>query len=257
MDRCTFNPGKTAVNAFEYGPAQIICPDIDLEFRDLAPKISMSETRPAILDAARAVFERVKGRWSPAMVYCWTDYLSGNDDETGILVLPGDRSMTVRPGHSNRFLTHARHTLAGVYTAGRELDEQSARASRDGNFLDAHFIDQIGLAVLEKVEHRLKAVAEKKAEDAGWGVSPFLSPGSVHGWDLAEQTKLAGILPVHAINITLSDSGVFSPFKTISCLIGTGPGYEARQVGTTCRVCSKRGTCRMRQPERRHTGQNP
>jgi len=124
-----------------------------------------------------------------------------------------------------------------------------AEASRTNDFLGAHFIDLLGLLVLEKTEKYVKRLAQDKALLAGWGVSPFLSPGSVHGWDLAEQTKLAGCLPIKNINVGISENAVFSPFKTISCLIGIGPKYEPTEVGSTCQVCSKREDCRIRQDQ--------
>lgn len=203
-------------------------------------------TRPAILQAAEPVFEKNQGIWQPAMVCQWVEFTPGNLDDTGYILRPGSLPLQLQVGYSKKFLVHARHALIAVYTAGPELDAAAARASREGLFLDAHFLDLLGLLILEKTEGLVKQYAEKKACDEGWGVSPFLSPGSVHGWELEEQSKLAGLLPIEEIGVILSNNGVFSPFKTISCLIGIGPDYEQDQVGTTCRVCSKRDTCQLR-----------
>ncbi len=221
--------------------------DIKVEFQDLARKIQMSGTKPAILKAAEPVFKKNNGIWTPAAVFQWFEFDPGNSKETGYIVRPESLPLEIQMGYSKIFLAPARFVLAAVYTAGPELDDSSSRASRGGNFLDAHFLDLLALLILEKTEQRVKQIAETKAGNAGWGVSPFLSPGSVHGWELEGQAGLAGLLPIDEIGVGISDAGVFSPFKTISCLIGIGPAYDTRQVGTTCRVCSRRDDCRMRQ----------
>ncbi len=231
---------------FEDQPKISINIDIKVEFEDLAKKIQMAMTRPAILQAAEPVFEKNKGIWQPAMVCQWVEFTPEELDDTGYIIRFGSLAQQLQVGYSKKFLVHAQHALIAVYTAGPQLDEAAALASREGQFLDAHFLDLLGLLVLEKTEGLVKQYAEKKAGDAGWGVSPFLSPGSVHGWELEEQSKLAELLPIKEIRIRISEAGVFSPFKTISCLIGIGPDYEQDQVGTTCRVCSKRDTCQLR-----------
>jgi hypothetical protein len=229
--------------------------EIDIRFEELAEKIQMSATKPAILNAAETVFNNTGKIWQPAVVYDWFDYEAGEKKGTGTLIpqYPGTGAVDINLGHSGRFLSPAFSTLVAVYTAGAELDAAAAQANKSNDFLAAHFLDLLGLLVLEKTEKYVKRLAQEEAVSAGWGVSPFLSPGSVHGWDLEEQAKLAGCLPIKNIRVGISEHGVFSPFKTISCLIGIGPGYKTIEVGSTCRVCSKREDCRM---QRNHTTGN-
>jgi len=152
-------------------------------------------------------------------------------------------------GYSFQFLTHARYVLISVFTTGREFEKKLQHTSSKGDPLDAYFLDLIGLTALEKAGQTIKKIAEKQAGKLGWGVSPFLSPGSVHGWDLANQMKLCSLLPLEKIDVTFQNDSVLSPLKTVSCLIGTGPGYRSVHVGTTCQVCSKKDTCPMKQKQ--------
>ncbi|SHO52042.1 hypothetical protein [Desulfopila aestuarii] len=96
--------------------------------------------------------------------------------------------------------------------------------------------------------HIIKEIAEKTAEESGRKVSPFLSPGSVHGWELEEQFTLCSLLPLQSIGVALSSNGILIPFKSLSCMIGIGTGYSSSQVGTTCQVCSRNARCEMQQP---------
>lgn len=226
---------------------------IDIEFQDLVRKIQMSVPKPAIINAAKSTLKKIKGQWQPAFVFQWVKYSSDPEKGTGTLTLDDGTGLEINLGHSARFMNAAGHALAAVYTAGPQMDELSAAASDAQDFMALHFIDLIGLLVLEKTELIVKKEAEDTAQKFGWGVSPFLSPGSVHGWELQDQVNLTSFLPTQDIGIRLSKAGVFSPFKTISCLIGIGPGYENHKVGTTCRVCSRRETCTMRQTH--NTGQ--
>lgn len=236
-----------------FAPGPVAVPDLRVRigFEALADKIRTSSARPGLIDAARAVFETHRDTWEPAMTYQWLGFTPGSTGESGIIAPmaspeAGTGEVELRLGHSGRFLSNARYVLAAVYTAGPRLDAAAAEAGKNNDFLDAHFLDLLGLIVLEQAEQAVKDLASEKAADAGWGVSPFLSPGSVHGWELSEQKKLAGLLPISDIRVSISDAAVFSPFKTISCIIGIGPAYEDTRVGSTCQVCAKRDHCQMK-----------
>jgi hypothetical protein len=103
--------------------------------------------------------------------------------------------------------------------------------------------------VLEKVRQQINRIVEEQAQARNWGVGPFLSPGSVHGWELDDQRRLCDLIPLERIGVTRGDSGILKPFKTISCLVGIGPNYPAKTVGATCEVCSRRVQCAMRPRE--------
>ncbi|MCK5837446.1 MAG: hypothetical protein KAH09_09280 [Desulfobacula sp.] len=220
---------------------------IDVTFQDLAQKIRTSGNSPGILKTAEQILDKVKGIWKPIAIYQWFEFETIGRDNSGRIIQSSGRHVDFDFGYSFQFLKYARHALISVYTAGQGLEKESKNASSKGNLLEAYFLDLIGLIVLEKIGKTINKIAEKHAGDLGWGVSPFLSPGSVHGWDLKEQIKLCSFLPLEKINVKIKKDAVLFPFKTISCLIGSGPGYDAVQVGTTCQVCSKKHECQMKQ----------
>lgn len=244
-----------------------VIPDlsVDVGFQDLVQKIKPSGNRSGILKNAQATFEKVQNIWKPAIVYCWVEFEQSQTNGIGRIIQKGrgaqkncgalkenspqkDRyALDIDFGYSIKFLNRASHALVAVYTAGQVLEEESKKASQTGDLLGAYFIDLIGLIVLDKAGDHVKQIVQEKAGQLGWGVSPFLSPGSVHGWDLEEQIKLCSLLPLEKISVNIREDAVLSPFKTISCFIGLGPGYETDQVGTTCQVCSKNHDCPMKQ----------
>lgn len=218
---------------------------IDVTSRDLARKIKTSGNRPKMLRTANRTLDKVKNIWNPSAIYCWCEFQL-TKPETIRSIQNSDSFTEIDFGCSIKFLTNASHALVSVYTAGNELEKESNKASQQGDFLEAFFLDLVGLIVLEKTGNIIKQLAQQKAVESGWGVGPFLSPGSVHGWKLEEQKKLCSLLPLEKINVTIRDDAILSPFKTISCLIGLGPGYDAVKVGTICQVCSKNQTCQMK-----------
>lgn len=218
---------------------------IELTPQDLARQIKTSRNRPGIMEAAQKTLDNLQNSWNPSALCCWCEIGPGNADTIGRIQKSGS-VVNIDFAYSYKFLTHATHALVSVYTAGNELENESNKASGKGDLLEAFFLDHIGLIVLEKTGNFIKQIAEKKAKESGWGLSPFLSPGSVHGWELEEQIKLCSLLPLDKINVKIREDAILSPFKTISCLIGLGPGYDTVKVGKTCQVCSKRNDCQMK-----------
>ena len=222
---------------------------VDVTVQDLEQKIKTLGNSPEILKIAERTLGMVKGTWKPKTVYQWFEFQNAGRNNIGNIIQNHNYLANFDFGYSIKFLTPARYALISVYTAGQELEQKSNISSSRGDLLEAYLIDYIGLIVLDKARLVVKQIAEEQAETLRWGVSPFLSPGSVHGWNLEEQIKLCSLLPLEKINVKIRDDAVLSPFKTVSCLIGVGPGYDAAQVGTTCQVCSKNNDCQMKKEE--------
>lgn len=220
---------------------------IRIALADLAPKIRTSTPRPDIMATAEKMLDRVAGIWRPAIVYRWLRVTPGEDGrrKTTLHTDPEGSAISLDLGHSTCFITAAEHALIAAYTAGREIEEEAMKATDSQEFLAAFILDLIGLLVLEKTGDIVKNIAEEAANSRGLKVSPFLSPGSVHGWDLEEQTALCSLLPLESAGITLLDDAVLTPFKSLSCMIGVGSGYTASEVGSTCQICARNGNCPM------------
>ncbi len=183
--------------------------------------------------------------WCPRVACRWLD-VTDITDETIRLSLAQGGGLVLEPGFSTRFLAKARQVLVAVYTLGNELEAHGADLSSKGDYLGAYLTDIIGLVALDKAGQKVRRLVEERAETLGWGVSPFLSPGSVHGWELTGQIDLCSVLPLETIGVEIRGDAILSPFKSISCLIGLGPDYSAGTVGSTCQVCSKSDTCTMK-----------
>ncbi len=238
---------KPELKFIDENPMVVSFPDLDITAGELADKIKMSGNLPGIFKSAEKTLHKARELWQPKAVYRWVGLKHTNTDLVTMRLESENISLEIDLGYSSRFLKKADYALVSVYTAGEELELQSMIASQKGDHLEGYFFDLIGLIVLDKVSTAIKDTAEKKAIESGLGVSPFLSPGSVHGWDLDEQIKLCSFLPIKTIDVSIREDAVLSPFKSISCLIGVGEDYNSGEVGTTCQICSKKHECQMKQ----------
>ncbi len=221
--------------------------NVKLTFRDIEQKLKLPSDRPEILETAKRIFNQAQGIWRPKAVYQWFEFENAGKDNSGCIIQRSGNHLRFAFGHSFQFLKHSRYALISVYTSGHRFEKESKHASFKRDLLEAYFLDLIGLTVLDQVGRTIKGIAEKQARNLGWGVSPFLSPGSVYGWDLEEQVKLCSLLPLKKIDVKVQENAALYPLKTVSCLIGLGPAYKSALVGTACQVCSKNEECLMRQ----------
>jgi hypothetical protein len=219
---------------------------VDLSLDELLVKFGRSAFKPTLRAEAEKALVTAREVWSPKLTYRWLNCRRNN--KTGLALTCPNTGVEGRVdlGFSVQFVEGAEMTLIGVYTVGQELEGLTKSASVSGLHLDSYIYDMIALGVLEKVKDQVNALVENYALERKWGVSPFLSPGSVHGWKLEDQLNLIELLPIREIGVEKSSSGVLHPFKSLSFLIAVGPGLQQVKVGTSCQVCSRGENCEMR-----------
>jgi len=139
--------------------------------------------------------------------------------------------------------------MAAVSTIGPALEDQVSELHASREALDAYMLDSVGVVALGAVGEAMRRAVEERAVELGWGVSPALAPGSLVGWPLRGQRDLCALLPLEAIGVQLNAHHVLEPHKSASTLVGLGPDYPSRRVGSVCRFCSLADTCWRRRKE--------
>lgn len=119
-------------------------------------------------------------------------------------------------------------------TAGAEISRLAAGYNKNGHTVHAYIADSLGSIVVERamdmIQEQLKSMMEKQ----GFRITNRYSPGYC-GWELKEQMKLFGLLPDHFCNISLIDSTLMKPIKSVSGIIGIG--REVMYDLYTCNYC--------------------
>ena len=193
-------------------------------------------------DVAQAV-KMARDLIHPAAVFAWGGV---NMADAGMLQLvwpDRNRVSDLHLGPHADLMAAAELALVSVMTIGPELDAQARRLHQAGKALPAYLLDCVGVITLGQAGQALRRMAEKRAAKQGWGVGPSLGPGTLAGWDLQEQSVLCAGLDLDAIGVHLNESNVLVPFKSASGLIGLGPDYLSRKVGSVCRFCMLSKSC--------------
>ena len=131
-----------------------------------------------------------------------------------------------------------------VVTAGSGLEGWSVALTQSGDLFRALVVDAIGSAATERAAIWLETKVAELAAHNGWNVTSRYGPGYC-GWPTSDQHALFSLLPTGFCGVTLTDSALMLPVKSISGVIGLGP--TARREGYRCETCEledcfRRGT---------------
>jgi hypothetical protein len=120
-------------------------------------------------------------------------------------------------------------------TAGPKVTERCHGLNLSGDAVYSYVLDVMGSVVAEKAIDKMAEDLEAVVNKSGWHISESYSPGYCD-WDVAEQQKLFSFFPPGFLGITLSSSSLMSPVKSVSGIIGIGPGLKRN--GYQCLLCN-------------------
>lgn len=123
-----------------------------------------------------------------------------------------------------------------ICTAGPEVGERSRRSMSGGDLLRGYVYDVVGSEIAENAAERMQDSLRAAAAATGMNITNRFSPGYC-GWDVAEQHKLFSFFPDNYCGITLTDSALMNPVKSVSGIIGLGNRVRHREY--PCRHCSE------------------
>jgi len=119
-------------------------------------------------------------------------------------------------------------------TAGPGIEERSRRLMAEGDPFTGFIADAVGSLVVDAAMDRVHDRVEALACAQGLRITNRYSPGYC-GWHVREQQQLFRLLPAGFCGVSLSESSLMKPIKTVSGVIGLG--RDARRNPYTCRLC--------------------
>lgn len=138
------------------------------------------------------------------------------------------------PG-SSRFVGLERVAL-GICTIGKRLEEQVSEFSRTNRLLDALVLDSVGSVAAEAAAEYLDGVIQDAAHDMGLKTSCRASPG-YGDWDVREQESIFAVLSGAEIGVSLTDSFMMVPRKSVSFAIDIAERPARMRSADSCREC--------------------
>ena len=155
------------------------------------------------------------------------------------LELEGDGALT--GALVGQHLGGAERVAALVCTIGAELEQRATRVMAEDPSLGLA-LDGCGSAAVEALANAACRQFEAEAQGAAWQTTIPLSPGMI-GWPVeVGQPQVFALVDTEGIGVRLSPSGMMSPRKSVSFVLGMGRGVS--QGGRACDYCHLRSSCR-------------
>ena len=133
-----------------------------------------------------------------------------------------------------RQIKEAEEAALFICTAGPVIGEKSRNSMKSGDMLKGYVYDVIGSEVVEAAADMMQEELRKSMATPGKGITNRFSPGYC-GWDVAEQHKLFSFFKDNFCGITLTESALMNPIKSVSGLIGIGE--HVRYAPYQCHLC--------------------
>jgi hypothetical protein len=131
-------------------------------------------------------------------------------------------------------LSRSNGAVVFICTAGPLIGEVSKEIMACGDFMEGYILDLLGSVTVEAALEKIQDILVAELEGKGLKVSNRYSPGYC-GWLLTEQKKLFSLFPKEHCGITLTDSCLMEPTKSISGIIGYGS--HAKKHLLECELC--------------------
>lgn len=140
-------------------------------------------------------------------------------------------TLTVGPVIASLLKNSERFALFAA-TAGNAFQAYQDRLKSENDTIKSFIADTVGSCIAELAGDRMERFLEK--ELAGTPHTNRFSPGYC-GWNLREQKELFRLLGGNPCDISLSESCLMTPIKSISGIIGIGRDVDTKKYG--CQFC--------------------
>jgi hypothetical protein len=138
-------------------------------------------------------------------------------------------------------LARSQEIIIMVCTIGSLLDEMVTSLFKVDPSL-AVAMDGVGSAAVESLAIQACNYFEDHAKSEGLNTTMPLNPGMV-GWPVEQgQPEIFTLLDSEEIQVTLNESCMMTPNKSLSMVLGVGK--DVSTVGTSCDYCSLKGFCK-------------
>ena len=121
-----------------------------------------------------------------------------------------------------------------ISTAGTEFEEYQERLKQQGDMVRVFIADALGSVIAEKTADCMEQSLQESIHKLGWHHTNRFSPGYC-GWHVSEQQLLFPLFEGDTCGVSLTESSLMVPIKSVSGIIGLGP--QVRHLDYTCGLC--------------------
>lgn len=121
-----------------------------------------------------------------------------------------------------------------ICTSGMEFEAYQQRLKDAGDMVRIFIADALGSVIAEKTADRMEDHLQESIDKLGWQHTNRFSPGYC-GWHVSQQQRLFPLFQGHTCGVTLTDSSLMVPIKSVSGIVGIGK--EVRRLDYSCGLC--------------------
>lgn len=141
-------------------------------------------------------------------------------------------------------LKEVRQIAVFVCSIGDKMETWANQLLAENDFLEGYLADAIASEMVESATDQIQEKLSAEMKSSGLQITNRFSPGYC-GWQVAEQHKLFGFLPQGFCGVSLTESALMRPIKSVSGIIGIGEKVKRRDY--PCKVCNMKDCIYRRQ----------
>ena len=142
------------------------------------------------------------------------------------------------------------HVAAAIITVGEPVERRVAELWEARELPLAMMLDSVASGAVESLAEYVNDQLCQEGAAVGLPVTNRISPGYAR-WDVRGQEALFALCAGGPIGVTLNDACYMTPAKSISLLVGAGPGARVDHYFSQCARCWMRDCAYRRVPARR------
>ena len=141
-----------------------------------------------------------------------------------------------------KHLSGCERVILLAVTVGQEIESQVSRYFQEGRYAYSVLLDAAATAAVEQIADQLERAVKPRAAAQGFAMGWRFSPG-YGDWPLRQQPEVMGLSQAEEIGISLTESLMLSPRKSITAIIGLyRPELQGKDspLPKGCQICPKK-----------------
>ena len=122
-----------------------------------------------------------------------------------------------------------------IATCGEAFERFQQQMKAEGDMVRVFIADAMGSVIAEKCADEMEKNLQLSIDKLGWKHTNRFSPGYC-GWHVSQQQLLFPLFNGQTCGVTLTDSSLMLPIKSVSGIIGVGE--KVRKLDYTCGLCN-------------------
>lgn len=129
------------------------------------------------------------------------------------------------------------YLVLGVVTIGSSLENKVSEFFTQGEYPRAIALDAVGTVAVESLSRYIRNLVCQEAKEQYFKITRYFSPG-YGDWDISQQKDIFKIIPTNKIGVSLTESCMILPRKSLSWIIGIGKNVTiSSKNDDSCKIC--------------------